>query len=95
LPLVGKPKGKAELSFGILSVAVLNAVLHPVLSKWHPLLEDYESTKPAGISPLEHEKRWEKGAELRGILNEIRSKLIEYSEILAEVAGVPSLLPKK
>jgi hypothetical protein len=40
-PTVGKPKGEGGLSFGLLSVAVLNTVLHPVLAKWHPVLEDY------------------------------------------------------
>src|SRR5208282_2714291 len=56
-PTVGKPKGEGRLSFGLLAVAVLNIVLRPVLSKWHPVLEDYESTKPAGMSPSEHERR--------------------------------------
>jgi len=30
---VGKPKGQGRLSIGLLAVAVLNAVLHPVLCK--------------------------------------------------------------
>jgi len=94
-PSVGKPKGEGRLSFGLLAVAVLNTVLHPVLSKWHPVLEDYESTKPAGVSPLEHEKRWEKAKALRDTLNDVRSKLMEYADILAEVADVPSLLPQQ
>ena len=59
------------------------------------MLEDCESTKPAGVSPLEHEKRWEKAKELRDILNDVRSKLVEYGDILAEVVGVPSLLPQQ
>lgn len=90
-PSVGKPKGDSTLSFGVLSVAVLNSVLRPVLAKWHPILQDYESTRPGGVSPLEHEKKWEKAQELRDILNEVRSKLSEYADILAQVAGVPSL----
>ena len=94
-PSVGQPKGPGRLSFGLLAVAVLNTVLHPVLSRWHPVLEDYESTKPAGISPLEHERRWEKAREVRATLNEVRSKLVEYADILVEVADVPSLLPRK
>jgi len=94
-PSVGKPKGEGRLSFGLLAVAVLNTVLHPVLSKWHPMLEDYESTKPAGVSPLEHERRWEKAKELRDTLNDVRSKLMEYGNILAEVADIPSLLPQQ
>jgi hypothetical protein len=81
-PSVGKPKGKGRLSFGFLSVAVLNTVLRPVLFKWHPLLEDYQG-KAAGISPLEHERQWEKAKELRDILNEARTKLMEYADILA------------
>ena len=91
-PAVGQPKGRGNLSFGFLSVAVVNTVLRPVLSKWHPLLADYESTKPAGLSPFAHERGWDKAPELRGILNETRETLTRYAGILAEVAGVPSSL---
>ena len=94
-PTVGKPKGEGRLSFAILAVAVLNTLLRPVLSKWHPVLEDYESARPAGVSPLEHERRWEKAKELRDALNDVRPKLMEYAGILAEVADVPSLLPQQ
>jgi hypothetical protein len=56
---------------------------------------DYESTNPAGVSPLEHERRWDKAKELRDAVNDVRSKLMEYGAILAEVADVPSLLPQQ
>ena len=92
-PAVAKPKVEGGISFGRLSVAVLNAVLRPVLSKWHPILEDYESRKPSGMSPLEYERNWEKATELRGALEEARLMLVEFAGILADVAGVPSLLP--
>jgi hypothetical protein len=46
-------------------------------------------------SPLEHEHRWKRAEQLRDSLNEVRSKLMEYSDILAEVADVPSLLPRR
>ncbi|MBV9490479.1 MAG: hypothetical protein JO069_12260 [Verrucomicrobia bacterium] len=92
-PGVGKPKGEGNLSFGLLAIAVVNTVLRPILSKWHPLLEDYESTKPAGVSPLAHERAWDKAPELRGVLNAARETLMRYAGILAEVAGVPSSLP--
>ena len=91
-PSVAKPKGKDNLSFGYLAMAILNVVLRPVLAKWHPLLLDYESTKKDSISPLEHEKQWDKHEELRKVLNEVRSVLIEYANILADVADVPSLI---
>jgi hypothetical protein len=91
-PAVAKPKGENGISFGLLSVTVLNTVLRPVLSKWHPLLEDYEGTKPAGTSTLDFERKWERAAELRSALEGARVKLIEFAAILADVAGVPSLL---
>jgi len=95
-PSVAQPKGKDNLlSFGYLAVAILNVVLRPVLAKWHPLLLDYESTKESSVSPLEHEKQWNKHEELRKILNDVRGVLIEYANILAQVAGVPSLLVER
>jgi len=90
-PSIAKPKGEDNISFGYLAVAILNTVLRPVLAKWHPLLLDYESTKDSTLSPLEHERQWEKYEELQQVLNDVRSVLIEYAELLAQVAGVPPL----
>lgn len=94
-PSVAQPKGEDGISFGYLAVAILNTVLRPVLAKWHPLLFNYESTKDSTISPLEHERQWEKHEELRQVLNEVRRVLIEYAELLAQVAGVPSLIVER
>jgi hypothetical protein len=62
------------------------------LSKWHPLLSDYYSSKDENVSDLEHEKKWEYAAELRNTLNETRLILIDWANILEEVAEVPSLI---
>jgi hypothetical protein len=91
-PTVAKPKGRGNLSFGYLAVAILNVVLRPTLAKWHPLLLDYENTKKDAVSPLEHETMWDKSAELRQELNNVRKLLTEYADILAKVAEVPSLI---
>ena len=91
-PSIAQPKGKDDLSFGYLAVVILNAVLRPVLAKWHPLLLDYESTKSGSVSPLEHEREWDKHDELRQVLNDVRGTLIEYTNLLAEVAEVPPLI---
>lgn len=91
-PSVAQPKGKDNLSFGYLAVAILNTVLRPVLAKWHPLLLDYESTKESDISPVEHERKWDKNEELRGVLNDVRNVLIKYANLLAQVTDVPSLI---
>jgi hypothetical protein len=94
-PSIARPKGKDNLSFGYLAVAILNGVLRPVLARWHPLLLDYENTKKNSISPLEHERQWKSYEELRQVLNSIRSVLIEYANLLAQVAAVPSLIIRR
>lgn len=91
-PSVARPKSKSDLSFGYLAVAILNTVLRPVLAKWHPLLLDYENTKPSSISSVEHERHWAYSDQLRQVLNDVRGTLIDYAKILAQVAGVPSLI---
>lgn len=90
-PSIAQPKGKDDLSFGYLAVAILNTVLRPVLAKWHPMLLDYESTRSGSVSPLEHERAWDKHDELRQVLNDVRGILIEYTDLLAQVTEVPPL----
>src|SRR5207245_2490047 len=92
-PAVAQPKLRdGELSFGYIAVAVLNVVLRPILAKWHPLLVDYQSRRPADRSALQHELQWERSQELRQVLNETRNVLSHYAELLAEAARVPSLI---
>jgi hypothetical protein len=92
---IAKPKGDNHISFGYLAVAILNNVLRPLLSKWHPILLDYEQRKANDISITEHERKWEKNRELREALNGTRFVLIQYSDLLAQVAGVPSLVIRR
>ncbi|MBK1989811.1 hypothetical protein A0J48_020130 [Sphaerospermopsis aphanizomenoides BCCUSP55] len=89
---IARYKDENSISFGYLAIAVINTVLRPVLAKWHPLLLDYESKKQKDISPVEHEKLWDRNQELRTELNQVRHILVEYAEILAEVAKVPLLI---
>lgn len=92
-PAVAAPNAGSDLSFGIISVTVLNRGLRPFLARWHPVLADYESRRPPEISPIEHEHRWERAEELRRDLNEVRNVMKTYAHYLAKVADVPSLLP--
>jgi len=91
-PSLAQPHGASNISFGYLAVAILNTVLRPTLSTWHPLLLDYENMKGNAVSPPEHERNWDKGTELRNDLNNVRGILTDYANVLAEVAGVPSLI---
>ena len=91
-PAVAKQKKDGQLTFGYLAVAVLNGVLRPALAKWHPLLLHHENARDRSTSPIEHERQWRRNEELRGVLNEVRWVLIQYANILATVAKVPSII---
>jgi hypothetical protein len=90
-PAIARPKQGGEISFGVLAITILNTVLRPLLAKWHPLLLEYEHRRVASIGPSEHERQWEQAEELRGVLNEIRQILVNYANLLAQVAGVSPL----
>lgn len=91
-PTVARKKGKGDHSFAELAVYVLNYAIRPVLAKWHPLLEEYEASRPEGTSVREHEAEWERADELRGALEGLRSGLLDYANLLAAVAGVEPLI---
>jgi hypothetical protein len=91
-PAIARPKAEGTMSFGYLAIQVLNYALRPVLATWHPLLLDYEHTRHPSISVFEHEKKWQRAKELRHILNQIGVTLRAYTNILAQVADIPSLI---
>jgi hypothetical protein len=94
-PSVARVKGQGTYSFGYLAVIILNQVLRPVLAEWHPKLLDYERRRPTDVSQADQEQAWAHNEELRAVLREIRPTLEQYAELLAEVAGVPSLLASR
>lgn len=93
-PDVASKKAKSEYSFGKLSIVILNYVIRPVLTKWHPLLLEYEQLKPDDCSIKEHEDKWEKNEELRADLDKTRNILVTFSGYLAEVSGIDPFYKK-
>jgi hypothetical protein len=87
-PDVAIPRGENEYSFGKLAIMILNYELRPLLTKWHPLLQEYEAKRKLEVSIKEHEDNWEMNVEMRKELNETRKVLIQYSNLLAKVANV-------
>lgn len=91
-PDVAKAKRGSDLSFGYLAVSVLNGIVRPLLSKWHPILLDYESRRdPATSSVVAHEHAWERADELRTELQAARDVMRAYADVLAGVAGIEPL----
>ena len=91
-PQIAKGKNGGILSFGYISVAVLNGALRPLLAKWHPLLGAHEARRSPDASAAEHEATWARADEMRSELNRSRLILINYADLLAEVVGTRALL---
>jgi hypothetical protein len=90
-PAVASPVKKRSVSFGAIAVRVLNEWLRPFLAKWHPLLADHESRRPAGASVYEHERAWDKAKPLRADLRDLQKRLAGYADVLAEVCEIQPL----
>ncbi|MBK9944487.1 MAG: toll/interleukin-1 receptor domain-containing protein [Kouleothrix sp.] len=90
-PAIARPKEGGAVSFGFLAISILNHAIRPILAYWHPVLLAYEHAHAPGISILEHERQWERAGELRHALQQTRSVLVNYAELLAQVAGVPPM----
>ena len=86
-PTVARPKSGRELSFGYLAVSMLNRVLRPFLTEWHPKLRSWERN-----NPHLDENAWEGRSDILNALNEISVQLLQYADLFAEVADVPELI---
>ena len=84
----GPKVGASHDSVGGIAIAVLNNGLRPFLSKWHPLLQEWEEQKADGVSPQKHERAWEQEMIARGELDALRADLAKYAEALGEICGV-------
>ena len=89
-PSVARASGGRKLSFGYLAISMLNLVLRPLLTEWHPRLQAWE-----GTNPFTPEADWPDRSRFFEDLNRIREYLHQYASLFAEVAGVPELLTER
>jgi hypothetical protein len=90
-PEIAEPKPDGQYNFGYLAVALLNIVLRPFLARWHPALDDWETSRPPTTSRQNHERAWSHADELRRELNSLQVTISEYAALLATACGVPDL----
>lgn len=90
-PVLAEPKRDEQPNFGYLAVSMLNFGVRPMLARWHPALQTWETARPADRSPYEHEKMWPQAAALRAELETTRRSLGAFAGILARACGVPDL----
>jgi hypothetical protein len=84
----GPEVGASRSSVGGIAITVLNTGLRPFLSKWHPALQAHEALRPSGAAPREWERTWKDEAAARGELEVLRTRMVEYAQALATMAGV-------
>jgi hypothetical protein len=66
----GPGAGASCQSVGGIAIAVLNYGLRPFLTKWHPLLQEWEALRIVGVGAREHEGNWSEISDLRGELSQ-------------------------
>lgn len=67
-----------------LALGMLNTELRPFLSKWHPLLTEFEAKNEGGAS----ERDWEHNAAFRTELEGLRRRLVGYARAFGQLGGV-------
>jgi hypothetical protein len=84
----GPDVGISHNSVGGIAITVLNKGIRPLLAKWHPLLQTWESQRPPHLSPKAHEQNWSEEKNIRNELELLRKDLEQYANALATIAGV-------
>jgi len=82
-PTIARPRAEGQLSFGYLSIKVLDLILRPFMMKWHPLLAEYERTRKEFDSPQDHEKKWARYEEFNKAMSEVSEAMMHYVNLLA------------
>ena len=86
-PSVARPKSGQNLSFGYLAVSMLNLVLRPLLTEWHPQLQVWERDHPGS-----GQGGWPGYTGCLKALSETGRQLRQYAALFAQVADVPELV---
>jgi hypothetical protein len=88
-------KGSAgNLSLAVVAIRVMNEVFRPVLSRWEPMLADYEARRPLddpNVTAIDWERRWDRGPQCRQELNQMRSSVRAYIDTLSRIAGASAI----
>ncbi|MEX3104537.1 MULTISPECIES: toll/interleukin-1 receptor domain-containing protein [unclassified Streptomyces] len=84
---IGLAPGTGARTVQSLAYSLVNDVIRPFTTAWHPRLTAYEATRPASVSPLDHEAGWAQGESMRAELAALRGPLQEIVEGLGGISG--------
>ncbi len=75
-------------SFGPLAIKVLTVGIAPFTTRWHQRLLQYESHRPEGVTPFEHERRWPEFETMVAELEILQKEMKQYADALLKIAGL-------
>ncbi|WP_199830692.1 hypothetical protein [Streptomyces sp. MMG1533] len=70
-----------------LAYTLINDVIRPFTTSWHPRLAAYEARRPADVAPLDHETAWPEAEAMRAELTALRDPLRRIAEGLGGISG--------
>ena len=88
----GPDLGRSKQSVAGIAIGVLNVGLRPFLSRWHPSLSSWETSRRPEVSQLEHERQWTDISEFKSQFQTLRGELSKYADALAAIAGIDSAI---
>lgn len=86
---IGLERGSAGGAATVQNLAyvLINDVIRPFTSTWHPRLAAYEARCPAHAAPLDHEAAWSEAAAMRAELAALQGPLRRIAEGLGGISG--------
>jgi len=84
--LAKPPSTNQKFTVATVLLIVMNDHLRPFLAKWHPLLQEYEKSRPADKAQFTHEQEWSVKGEFGTELKSLGKGLQEYIVVLKEIA---------
>jgi len=92
-PAVAQPTVASGLSVGGIAITIQNLGVRRYLSKWHPLLDEWESQRTKGGSIVRHESEWALAATARAELDIVSQNLTQFTTVLADACDATYLPP--
>jgi hypothetical protein len=93
-PTSANQRSDGGTPIGVVVAVLLNVVLRPFLSHWHPRLEQHEAACLDGASKWDHEQAWPEHPEFREQLAVLQDGLVQLAaalEALMELEPLASL----
>ena len=84
---IHKPKGKSQLTFGYITILILNHVLRPIVEKWCNVFLKYDQDIENSVDNIDCSI-----PKIVKDLKDIREVLNDFINLLAKAANIPSVI---